>query len=119
MRAFSRPTCSLPGGGAFGALAGLAQIVATLVCAPASAEPADTRGRCAAHGPDYVEVAGGERCVRIGEHVRAEMAHAKESAPPPMIGASGGLARAIAEGVKGVSETVEAPAGSDSRLYRR
>jgi hypothetical protein len=119
MRAFSRPASSLPGGAAFGALAGLAQIVATLVCASASAEPAATRSRCAAHGPDYVEVAGGERCVRIGEHVRAEMAHAKESAPPSLIGASGGLARALADGVKGVSETVQAPAASDPRLYRR
>ena len=57
--------------------------------------------------------------MRIGEHVRAEMAHAKESAPSPLIGASGGLARALADGVKGVSETMEAPTASDPRLYRR
>ena len=57
--------------------------------------------------------------MRIGEHVRAEMAHANASAPPSLLGAPAGLARALADGVKGVSETVEEPAAADPRLYRR
>src|SRR3974390_530293 len=104
MRVLSRSACALEGGGAFGALIGLVPIMALFLCASAwaAAEPAAPRNRCAAYGPDYVEVAGGGRCVRIGGHVRGEMAHAAESAPPSLIGAPGGLARAVADGVKGV-----------------
>jgi hypothetical protein len=122
MRVLSRSACALEGGGAFGALIALAPILALFLCGSALAEPAAPRNRCAAHGPDYVEVAGGGRCVRIGGHVRAETDHAAESAPPSLIGAPGGLARAFADGVKGVSETVQPvqPAQApESRLYRR
>jgi hypothetical protein len=121
MRAFSRSACALEGCGAFGVLIGVAPIVALFLCASASAlaEPAAPRNHCAAHGPDYVEVAGGGRCVRIGGHVRGEMAHAAESAPPSLMGAPGGFARAIADGMKGVSETVQSVPAPDSRLYRR
>jgi hypothetical protein len=121
MRVLSRSACAFEGGGAFGALIGAAPIAALFLYASASAlaEPAASRNRCATHGPDYVEVAGGGRCVRIGGHVRAEMAHATESAPPSPIGAPGGLGRAIADGVKGVSETVQSPPAAESRLYRR
>ena len=93
--------------------------MALFLCASASAEPPAPRNRCAAHGPDYVEVAGGGRCVRIGGHVRGEMDRATESAPPSLIGAPGGLARAIADGVKGASETVQGGPAPESRLYRR
>ena len=113
MRALSRPTYALTSG----AWIGVAPVVALFLCASASAEPAINRNHCAAHGPDYVEVAGGERCVRIGERVHADMARATQSAPPSLM-APGGLARAVADGVKGASETVQAPA-SDTRLYRR
>jgi len=119
MRAFLRSACALEGGGALGALIAVAPIAALFLCASASAEPAAPRNRCAAHGPDYVEVAGGGRCVRIGEHVRGQTAHATESAPPSLIGAPGGFARAIADGVKGVSETVQEAPAPESRLYRR
>ena len=119
MRVLSRSACALEGGGAFGALIGVAPITALFLCASALAEPAAPRNRCAAHGPDYVEVTGGGRCVRIGGHVRAEMAHATESAPPSLIGVPGGLARAISDGVKGASEAVQSPPAAESRLYRR
>lgn len=55
--------------------------------------------------------------MRIGEHVHAEMAH--ESAPPTLMAAPAGLARALSDGVRGVSETVQGPAASDAQLYRR
>jgi hypothetical protein len=119
MRVLSRSACALEGGGALRALIGAAPIVALFLCASASAEPAAPRNRCAAYGPDYVEVAGGGRCVRIGGHVRGETAHAAESAPPSLIGAPSGLARAIADGVKGASETVQGGPAPESRLYRR
>ncbi len=119
MRAFLRSACALEGGGAVGALIGVAPFAALFLCASALAEPAAPRNRCAAHGPDYVEVAGGGRCVRIGEHVRGQTAHVTESAPPSLIGAPGGFARAIADGMKGVSETVPSVPAPESRLYRR
>jgi hypothetical protein len=121
MRVLSRSACAFEGGGAFGALIALAPIMALFLCAPALAEPAAPRNRCAAHGPDYVEVAGGGgRCVRIGGHVRGETDHhAAESAPPSLIGVPGGLARAFADGVKGVSETVQPAQAPESHLYRR
>jgi len=81
------------------------------------AEPGASRGFCAARGPDYVEVAGGGRCVRIGGHVRAEMIHASETAPSSLIGAP---ASAIADGVNGVAKTIQGPAAATApRLYRR
>ena len=119
MRVPSRPAAAFAGGRALCAALGVAPIAALILCVSATAEPA-AHNRCAAHGPDYVEAAGGERCVRIGGHVRAEMAHASESAiAPSLIGVPGGLAHAVADGVNGVSETIRAPAAQDSRLYRR
>ncbi len=119
MRVFSRQTRACAGGGAFRALIGLGPIAALFLCAPALADPVAARNPCASHGPDYVEVAGGGRCVRIGGRVRAETAHATESAAPSLIGAPGGFAGAIADGVKGVSETIQGAPGPNSRLYRR
>ncbi|ARN82195.1 hypothetical protein B1812_15105 [Methylocystis bryophila] len=116
MRALSRPTRAPTGGGAW---IGVAPILALCLCASASAEPVAKSNHCAVRGPDYAPVAGGERCVRIGEHVRADMAHKTESAPAPLMGNSGGLARAVADGVKGVSDSLDRPAAPDARLYRR
>ena len=50
--------------------------------APALAEPSVSTDLCAAHGPDYVEVAGSGRCVRIGEHVRAAMVQRRAGGSP-------------------------------------
>jgi hypothetical protein len=87
--------------------------------APAAAEtpsPA-ARAHCAAYGSDYVATSGGERCVRIGGHVRAEMAAA--AAPPSLIGAPAGFARAIADGVNNVSQSLQVRPGAPMPLYRR
>jgi len=117
MRALSRPACAPSGGGAFGAAMSVAQIAAIFLSSPVLAEPSSSHGLCAAHGPDYVEVAGGGRCVRIGERVRADMAHAAQSAPPSLIAAPVG---AIADGFNGVARTLQGPAEAPApRLYRR
>jgi hypothetical protein len=117
MRALSRPACAPSGFGAFGALIGVAPIAAIFLCAPALAEPSVSHGLCAAHGPDYVEVAGGGRCVRIGAHVRAEMTRGAEIAPASLISAPVG---AIADGFSGVARTIQGPAAASApQLYRR
>jgi len=98
-------------------LISVAPIAAIFLGAPALAESGASRGLCAARGPDYVEVAGGGRCVRIGGHVRAEMIHASETTPSSLIGVPAG---AIADGVNGVAKTVQSPAAvPPPRLYRR
>jgi len=51
----------------------LGAVVAMLAAAPASAENVS---HCARYGADYVAVAGSNGCVRIGGHVRVDIARA-------------------------------------------
>ncbi len=116
MRALYRQACALSGRSARRAWVGVAPIAAIFLSAPALAEPSVVHGLCAAHGPDYVEVAGGGRCVRIGEHVRAAMAQATPGAPS----ASGSPVGAIADGVNRVARTLQGSSESPlPRLYQR
>ena len=96
---------------------GFVAVRGSRLAASASAEPAVDHNHCAARGPDYVEVAGSGRCVRIGEHVHAEMAH--ESRAADADGGPGRLARALSDGVRGVAETVQGPPLPSAQLYRR
>jgi len=62
--------------GVFSKTASLGLLFAAMFCAAGNAESpsGDGRGRCARLGGDFVAVSGGEGCVRIGGHVRAEIA---------------------------------------------
>jgi len=116
MRVLYRPACAFSARGALGAWIGVAPIAAVFLSAPALAEPSVVHGLCAAHGPDYVEVAGSGRCVRIGEHVRAAMAQATPSAPS----AGGSPVGVIADGVNRVARTLQGATESPQpRLYQR
>lgn len=52
-------------------------IAAMLAAAPARAEATN---HCARYGADYVAVAGSNGCVKIGGHVRVDIARAPSSA---------------------------------------
>jgi hypothetical protein len=67
-------------GRAFGARA----IPLCVVMATSGAANAETTANCARYGADYVAVAGSNGCVRIGGHVRVNMA--KTSQAPEALG---------------------------------
>jgi hypothetical protein len=51
-------------------------LVVAALALPASAQAdssASRNSRCVSHGADYVAVAGSEKCVRLGGHVRVEL----------------------------------------------
>ena len=113
MRALYRPACALSGRSFRKAWIGVAPVAAIFLSAPALSEPSVVHGLCAAHGPDYVEVAGSGRCVRIGEHVRAAMVQT----PPAAAGSPVGV---IADGVNHVARTLQGATDfSQPRLYQR
>jgi hypothetical protein len=89
-----------------------------VVFGPARAEsPAGAQhSGCAKFGADYVAVAGGDGCVRIGGHVRAATTHAEA---PSLLAAPAGFAAAISDGVSSVSQTFRIRPGADTALYRR
>lgn len=100
-----------------GTFAPIGAALAVSLCASAAAETAG-RNRCAAYGSDYVAVSGGEGCVRLGGHVRADnTAHA--AVAPSLLAAPAGFARAIADGVNNVSQSISAQPQPGARLYRR
>jgi len=116
MRALYRPACALSGRSFRKAWIGVAPIAAIFLSAPALAETSLVHGLCAAHGPDYVEVAGSGRCVRIGGHVRAAMVQTPPSAPA----AAGSPVGVIADGVNHVARTLQGATDfSQPRLYQR
>jgi hypothetical protein len=53
-------------------------LAATFSALPAHAEATN---HCASYGADYVAVAGSNGCVKIGRHVRVDMAPAPAAAP--------------------------------------
>jgi Porin subfamily len=120
MGGFSIRSCAPlagPGSRAAASLS-LGAIAALAFCAPVLAESpaAATRNGCAKFGTNYVAVAGAEGCVRIGGHVRAEMSHPEA---PSLMGAPAGLASAVADGVRSVSQTFHIRPADDTQLYRR
>jgi hypothetical protein len=95
----------------------------TPICGMAFAETSG-HNRCAAYGSNYVAVSGGEGCVRLGGHIRADnprpdgVAHATAEAPA-LLGAPAGFARALADGVSGVSQSFQGRPTPSAQLYRR
>jgi poly(3-hydroxybutyrate) depolymerase len=59
------------------AFAAIAAIAASVTAVPAMAE---TPNHCARYGADYVAVAGSNGCVKIGGHVRVDLARAPTQA---------------------------------------
>jgi hypothetical protein len=89
----------------------LGLIVVAALCAPSLAEgPGEGRGRCARLGGDFAAVSGGEGCVRIGGHVRAENARPDGPRHP----AADGIAHATQQIFH-----VNAGAALGGGLYRR
>jgi len=100
-----------------GRLAPLGAALAASLCTAAAAETAG-HNRCAAYGSDYAAVSGGEGCVRLGGHVRADnTVHA--AVAPSLLAVPAGFARAIADGVNNVSQSISAQPQPGAHLYRR
>lgn len=59
-----------------------------VVMVAANAAKAETSANCARYGADYVAVAGSNGCVRVGGHVRVNMA--KKTPAPEALGYASG-----------------------------
>ncbi len=88
------------------AIAAVAVIAATVSACPALAE---TPSHCARYGADYVAVAGSNGCVKIGGHVRADIARAPTQA----------MSYAAADGVQRAAYLQMGPFGLISELLPR
>jgi hypothetical protein len=72
-----------------GLTVGLA-IGVSLAAMPAKAE---TSNNCARYGADYVAVSGSNGCVKIGGHVRVDIARAPAAAPTGYAASTDGVQR--------------------------
>ncbi len=88
------------------ALAVAAAVAASVSALPAMAE---TPSHCARYGADYVAVAGSNGCVKIGGHVRADIARAPTQA----------MSYAAADGVQRAAYLQMGPFGLISELLPR
>ncbi len=73
------------------AIAAAFALAGTLSAIPAQAE---TSNHCARYGADYVAVAGSNGCVKIGGHVRVDMARQPAAAPMGYASLSDGVRHA-------------------------
>jgi hypothetical protein len=76
-------------------------------------------------GADFVAISGGQRCVRVGGHVRAEAPRTDVpgvATPRQALPAPNGYAAALSDGLRPISDIFHIRAGSASdsaALYRR
>ena len=73
-------------------------LVAACALAVSAAARAETANHCARYGADYVPVAGSSGCVRIGGHVRVDIARAPAAGAMGYAALPNGVQRAAARG---------------------